>query len=52
MTLDKQVNVRLSDEQWQALKNLGERIGGTLRKRITVSDVVRLAVEDYIRRNG
>lgn len=49
---DKQVAVRLSDEQIATLDAIAERLGRTLRKRVTRSDVVRLAVEDYVRRNG
>lgn len=51
MPLDKQVNVRLSAGTHQAAQRVADRMTDSLRRRVTVSDVVRLAVEDYLRRN-
>lgn len=51
MALDKLVAVRFEPETVARLDQAAARLTADLRHRTTVSDVVRLAVEDYLRRN-
>lgn len=52
MPSDERINVRIDSGDRQTLQSIADRLATRLGKRITVSDVVRLAIDDYIRRNG
>jgi predicted DNA-binding protein len=52
MPSDRQVAVRLTDEQIKRLDEHAALLSRATRRRITRSDVVRVAVEAYIKGDG
>lgn len=44
--------IRMPDADWEALQRIADRLGQQVNRRLTPSDVARMAIEDYIRRNG